>query len=75
MHIAYEEVMAAYVENVKDKLEKEPEGELAAWQHAYMQQVEALLRIIKACRESNHEEYLASLSDQVKYIFQFDPYK
>ena len=72
IHTAYREVSAAFADNVKEILEKIPDGELARWMKSYTQEVDVLLRIIKGCREGAHEEYLMALNDQVKYFFQFD---
>ena len=38
----------------------------------YTQQVECLLNIIRACRQGDWEEYLATLDKQIKYFFAHD---
>jgi len=52
--------------------ENEGTGELASFFNQYLDQVEALLEIIAACRQGDWLAYLAALDNQIKYFFAAD---
>jgi len=50
-------------------------GDLAKFLDSYTTQVEALLHIIRACRQNDWEGFLAALNEQVKYFMAHDLFK
>ena len=67
----YENLEAFYAVHIHEK-ENEGAGELASFFNQYLEQVEALLQIIAACRQGDWLAYLAALDNQIKYFFAAD---
>ena len=67
----YGEIESWYSEQVKPWEDKQ-QGELAQFFSLYLEQLEALLALVSACRASNWEGYLAALANIIKYFFARD---
>ena len=70
----FHELKKYFIENIKDLLDNRACVGLSVFKNNYMNQVECLLNITRACRQINFDEYLAALDQQCRYFFAHDLY-
>lgn len=71
----FREVQSHYSTDIGSKMSTPGAGELANFLDSYTTQVEALLHLIRACRQNDWEGFLAALDEQIKYFMAHDLFK